>query len=146
MALGDERRATGARIEAERRAVGRRIEGERRATGRRIESERTGKSVAEDINSLVQPTRQRRTLRTVASVGALPVTRGRANYTPPAPGTGSGVASPFTEGDYALREFYDPRYLQTTDGIFSWEFLPVKKIIMTDANGAAVEQIFAEPT
>lgn len=118
----------------------------RRAIGSRIEAERRGESVVEDLNRLITPTRQRRTLRTVQPVGALPVTRGRGNYVPPpATNTGGGIASPLTEANYALREFHDSRYLFSADGVFVWEMKPVSKIVMTDANGETVQQIFASP-
>lgn len=118
----------------------------RRAIGSRIEAERRGESVVEDLNRLITPARQRRTLRTVQPVGAVPVTRGRGNYVPPPVVTpGGGIASPLTEPSYAAREFYDPRYLQSSDGVFVWEFVPVKKIIFEDDNGAEVVQEFAEP-
>ncbi|WNF45810.1 hypothetical protein RHP75_15705 [Pseudomonas sp. SG20056] len=118
---------------------------ERRAIGKRIEAERRGESVVEDLNRLITPSRQRRTLRAVQPVGAVPVSRGRGIYTPPPAAPGGGIASPLTEANYALREFHDARYLQSSDGVFVWEFLPVKKIIQTDDNGATVEQVFAEP-
>ena len=117
---------------------------ERRAIGKRIVAERRGESVVEDLNRLIAPTRARRTLRSVPAVGAVPVTRGRGNYTPPA-ATGGGVASPFTETAYSQREFHPSLYLQSADGIFVWEIKPPAKIVMTDANGAAVEQVFAVP-
>jgi hypothetical protein len=118
---------------------------ERRAIGKRIEAERRGESVVEDLNRLITPSRQRRTLRAVQPVGAVPVTRGRGNYTPPPAAPGGGIASPLTENNYALREVYDPLYLTTSDGVMVWEFLPPKKIIFTDANGAEVVEIYAEP-
>lgn len=139
----DQRRAIGAGISNSRAATG---AAERRAIGNRIVTERRGESVVEDLNRLITPTRQRRTLRTVQPVGALPVTRGRGNYVPPpANNAGGGIASPLTETSYALREVYDPLYLTTSDGVMVWEFLPPKKIIFTDANGAEVVEIYAEP-
>lgn len=143
--IESERRAIGSRIEAERRATGRRIESERRAIGARIEAERTGKSVVEDINSLVQPVRQRRTLRTVAPVGALPPTRGRGNYVPPAV-TSAGVASPFTETLYADRQYWPETLMQSSDGLLSFKLRAIKQIDMTDDNSAPVVQIFAAPS
>lgn len=136
-----ERAAIRAGISSSRGATG---AAERRAGGSRIEAERRGESVVEDLNRLITPTRQRRTLRPVPVLGALPVTRGRGNYTPPAV-TGGGVASPFTETAYSQREFHPSLYLQSADGIFVWEIKPPAKIVMTDANGAAVEQVFAVP-
>jgi hypothetical protein len=140
--LEQQRRAIGAGITQARAATG---ESERKATGKRMEAERRGESVVEDINSLVAPAKPRRTLRTVPLVGAVPAGRGRADYTPPVTSTGGGIASPLTETDYALREFHPSLYLQSADGIFVWEIKPPSKIVMEDANGAPVEQVFAVP-
>ncbi|MDP2746205.1 hypothetical protein [Pseudomonas sp.] len=119
---------------------------ERRAIGKRIEAERRGESVVEDLNRLITPARQRRTLRTVQPVGAVPVTRGRGNYTPPpATSPGGGIAGPLTEQSYALREFHDSQYLFTADGVFVWEFGPPKKLVLTDANGATIPIDLASP-
>lgn len=143
LTLAQQRTAIGAGVSNSRVARG---GDERRAVGKRIEAERRGESVVEDLNRLIAPARQRRTLRAVQPVGALPVTRGRGNYVPPpATNTGGGIASPLTETNYALREFYDARYLQSSDGVFVWEFLPVKKIVQRDDNDAEVVQVFAEP-
>jgi hypothetical protein len=140
--ISSSRAATGG---AERRATGSRIEAERRGIGQRIEAERRGEAVVADINRLINPTKQRRTLRTVQPVGAVPATRGRGNYTPPPATGGGGIASPLTEQSYAAREFHDSYFLFSADGVFVWEMQPVSKIVMTDANGAQVEQIFASP-
>lgn len=141
--LAQQRAAIRAGISSSRAATG---GDERRAIGKRIEAERRGESVVEDLNRLITPTRVRRTLRTVQPVGALPVTRGRGNYVPPpATNTGGGIASPLTEQSYAAREFHDSRYVFSADGVFVWEFKPVSKIVMTDANGETVQQIFASP-
>lgn len=143
--LAQQRAAIRAGVSSSRAATG---GDERRAIGKRIVAERRGESVVEDINRLITPTRVRRTLRTVPAVGALPTTRGRGNYTPPPPppAVGGGIASPLTETDYAQREFHAARYFTTVDGIFVWQIDPPKKFVMEDANGAPVEQIFAEPT
>jgi hypothetical protein len=141
--LAEQRRAIRDSVNSSRAATG---ADERRATGRRIEAERRGESVVQDLNRLITPQTQRRTLRTVPPVGAVPVTRGRGTYTPPPATGGGGIASPLTEQDYAQREFHPSRYLQSADGIFVWEIKPPAKIVMTDANGATVEQVFAVPT
>lgn len=139
--LAEQRRANGQRIEAERRANGERIQNERRATGQRITEERTGKAVADDLNRLVQPTRQRSSLRSVPPVGAVPAGVGRGSYKEPA-ATTAGIASPITEPDFAVREFW-ANGLVSSDGLF---FLPaVKKVIAQDANGAEVIFEYAQP-
>lgn len=102
----------------------------------------SSKDLVGSLNALLNP-RQRKTLKVVEPRGALRGKRANALYTPPAAG---GVASPFTETDYAQREFHSSIYLQSADGIFVWEIKPPAKITMTDANGERVDQIFAVPT
>lgn len=139
--LEQQRRANGERIQNERRANGERIEAERRAIGNRMVEERTGKSVADDLNRLTTPQQQRRSLPSVPAVGAVPAGVGRGEYVPPAATTG-GIASPITEPDFAVREFW-PTGLVSSDGLF---FLPaVKKIVAQDANAAEVIFEYAEP-
>lgn len=140
--LAEQRAAISAGVNRTRAATG---ADERRATGKRIEAERRGTSVVEDINRLITPVRQRRTLRSVAPVGAVPVTRGRGNYVPPPPQGGGGMASPLTEQDYAARAFHAPRYLETSDGLFTLELLPPAKIVMTDADGVNHDFNYAAP-
>jgi len=58
-------------------------------------------------------------------------------------GGGGGIASPLTELDASLREYW-PTGWRTTDGLF--EFPAIKKIVMADANSDSVEFRFADPT
>lgn len=53
-----------------------------------------------------------------------------------------GIASPLTELDASLREYYSAAW-KTTDGLFA--FPALKKVVMTDANDASVVFIFAAP-
>ena len=139
--LAEQRAAIRAGVNSTRAGTG---AAERRAIGQRIVAERRGESVVEDLNRLINPTRQRRTLRTVPPVGALPVARGRGNYTPPpATSPGGGIASPLIEGAAALREWW-PTGWPSTDGIF--EYPAEKRVLMTDANGAEVEFQYSSPT
>lgn len=136
--LQEQRQAIAAGMAASRQATG---AAERRATGQRIIEERTGKAVAEDINRLVNQPRQRRSLRTVPPVGAVPAGKGRGTYTEPTSGT-AGIASPITEPDFAVREFW-ANGLVSSDGLL---FLPaVKKVVAADANGAEVIFEYAQP-
>lgn len=141
--LAEQRAATGRSINAAFDS-GKSAAEARRAIGKRIEAERRGESVVEDLNRLITPARQRRTLRPVQPVGAVPVTRGRGNYTPPpATSPGGGIASPLIEGAAALREWW-PTGWPSTDGIF--EYPAEKRVLMTDANGAEVEFQYSSPT
>lgn len=139
--LEDQRRASGQAMQNSRRANGQRIEDERRAIGNRMIEERTGKSVAADLNRLTAPQQQHRRLKPVAAVGGVPAGVGRGVYKAPA-ATTAGIASPISEPDFAVREFW-PGGLASSDGLF---FLPaVKKVIAADANGAEVIFEYAEP-
>lgn len=140
--LEEKRRASGQAMQDARRANGQRIEAERRAIGNRMIEERTGKAVAEDINRLTTPPRQRKTLRSLQPVGGLPASRGRADYQAPANSATAGIASPITEPDFAAREYW-PTGLVSSDGLF---VLPaVKKVVAADANGAEVIFEYANP-
>lgn len=146
--LAEQRRANGQRIEAERRANGERIQNERRATGQRIIEERTGKAVAEDINRLVNQPRQRRSLRTVPPVGAVPAGKGRGTYTEPAAGT-AGIASPLTEKTKVVdgktlpdNELW-PQGHTSSDGLFVLPAVKTERFI--DANGAEEVRNYANP-
>lgn len=138
MSLADERRAIRENVAATRAPT---AGAQRRAIGQRLEAERRGAQVVEDLQRLQRTPQQRRTLRTVPPVGAVPATRGRGTYTPP-PATGGGIASPLTEQSYAAREYWAGG-LPSTDGLL---MLPAeKRVIMTDANGAEVIFDYAEP-
>lgn len=143
--LAQQRAAIAASVSGTRAATG---ADERRAIGRRIETERRGEAVVEDLNRLINPTRQRRSLRPVATVGASPAARGRGNYTPP-PATGGGIASPLTEktkvvGDRLVPddELWSDGYL-TTDALLVLPAWKTKRF--TDANGAEVVFEYANP-
>lgn len=119
---------------------------ERRAIGQRIVAERRGESVVEDLNRLITPTRQRRTLRTVPPVGAVPATRGRGTYVPPPATGGGGIASPLVEASYAEREWYAEKTITSSDGLLSFRMRGIKQLRMLDANDAEVLMQFAEPS
>lgn len=142
MATNEElRRASGRAMEQSRRNAGRINEASRRAGGQAMIEERTGKAVVEDINRLTRQPATRKPLSPIAPVGALPASRGRGVYKPPATGSG-GVASPLTEPSYAARQWW-PGGQPSSDGLF---VLPAaKRIVMTDANGAEVIFDYAEP-
>lgn len=132
MALGDERRASGRRMEAQRKAIGAAVRASRQSTFK------------QDLNALETSPRRQGSLRAVEPVGARPAVMGRSYYTPPAAtGGGGGIASPLTETSYATREYW-PGGIPSTDGLL---MLPaIKKVVMADANSAAATFEYAEPT
>ena len=149
----ERRRASGAAMEASRRGSGAAMEASRRASGAAMTARRTGKSVADDIQSLAAPQRQVRPLPRIDPVGPLPPQRGRG--TSPARtgggGVGGGIASPLTEKTRAEngkqvpdRDYYPEALLPTTDGLVWARWRGIKTVRMTDANGAEVVMEYAD--
>ena len=127
-------------LEQQRRAVGTAMTA-RRGTGEQMAARRNGRKAVEDINSLVSPASQRKTLTTLDPRGRLEAKQGRGDYVEPTTG-GVGIASPLTEQSYAQRE-YHPQGEFTSDGLF---YLPaIKKIVLTDADGTVGEVLLAAP-
>lgn len=143
MATNEEmRRASGAAMEQARRQNGRNLEQQRRAGGQAMIERRTGQSEASDINALIEPPRQRKTLGVIEPRGGIPSQRGRGTYQEPTTGQGGGIASPLTEASAAAREYW-PVGLTSSDGLF---MLPaIKKLTLTDANNAEVIVELANP-
>lgn len=132
--LQQQRQAIADGMAARRAATG---EAERDAAGKAMTERRTGKAVVDDINRLATPQGQRRTLRQVQPVGALPASRGRGVYTPPEASTGGGIASPLTENDNS-RTYHDTRFIYSNDYLLAMEVRPLKALTMTDADGETV--------
>ncbi|WP_324730968.1 hypothetical protein [Pseudomonas paeninsulae] len=143
--LQEQRQAIASGMAARRAPTG---EAERKATGQRIIEERTGKSVVDDLNKLTQPVRQRRPLKTIQSVGAIPATTSRSSYKEPAATTG-GIASPLTEktkvaaGKTVPDNELWPAGYPSSDGLFVLPAFKTQRF--TDANGAEVVLEFANP-
>lgn len=143
--LQEQRQAIAQGMASSRAATG---ADERKATGQRIIEERTGKAVADDINRLVTQPRQRNSLKTLPTVGAIPAGVGRGEYVPPTATTG-GIASPLTEKTKVVdgktlpdTELWPQGHI-SSDGLF---VLPAwRKLNFTDANGAEVVFDFADP-
>ena len=128
-------------LEQQRRAVGTAMTA-RRGTGEQMAARRNGRKAVEDINSLVSPASQRKTLTTLDPRGRLEAKQGRGDYVEPTTAGGVGIASPLTEQSYAQRE-YHPQGEFTSDGLF---YLPaIKKIVLTDADGTVGEVLLAAP-
>lgn len=144
--LQQQRQAIAAGMAASRAPTG---QAERQAIGAAMEANRRGQQVAEDINSLTRAQPQRKTLRPIALVGALPPTRGRGVYKAPPAGAGGGIASPLTEnvvssgGKLVPDREYWPAGMTSSDGLF---VLPaIKTLNLTDANGAEVQIMLGNP-
>lgn len=116
---------------------------ERRAIGRSMVQQRTGQSTVDALNRVVTRQKAQKTLRQLDPRGVIPAQRGRADYAEARPGgSGSGVAWPLTESDYALREYHSQGEY-TSDGLFY--FPAIKKIVFTDSAGAVGEVFLAAP-
>lgn len=87
-----------------------------------------------------QTSRQDKTLPAVKVATEIPSRTGASG---PVTSAGSGsIASPLTEADFGSREFHSAGW-KTTDGLLT---LPaIKKMVLTDANGAEVIFNFAAP-
>ena len=136
MALGDERRASGRRMEAQRRAIGAAVRASRQSTFK------------QDLNALETSPRRQGSLRAVEPVGARPAVMGKSYYTPPAAPSGGGIASPLIEvavGDVGDREYWPAMIQETTDGLLSFEVRPIKVWKFKDADGNPVILNIAKP-
>lgn len=135
MALGDERRASGRRMEAQRKAIGAAVRASRQSTFK------------QDLNALETSPRRQRSLRQVEPVGSRPAVMGKSYYTPP-PSAGGGIASPLAEVEAAGigdREFWPAMIQKTTDGLLTFEVRPIKQWKFRDAEGNPVVLNIAKP-
>jgi hypothetical protein len=74
----------------------------------------------------------------------IPDSAGKApNGVPKSSGAGGGD---LTEPSYAARQYYPRQTLRSTDGVLTFQFDPIKTVVMADANSAPVIWTFAEPT
>ncbi|WP_049325960.1 hypothetical protein [Stutzerimonas stutzeri] len=138
--LQEQRQAIAAGMSASRAATG---QASRQATGQAMIEQRTGKAVAADINRLTRPQQSRKTLSPIQPVGALPASRGRGVYKPPAAGGTAGIASPVIEVSAATRAYW-PGGWPSNDGLL---VLPaIRHVQMQDANGAEVIFDYADPS
>lgn len=130
-------------LEEQRRAIGTAMTASR-GTGDQMAARRNGRKAVDDINSLVSPASQRKTLTTLDPRGRLEAKQGRGDYVEPVTG-GGGIASPLTELDYLDRLHWDERTITSSDGLLSFRVKPIKQITQQDDNGDEVLQRFAEP-
>ncbi|WP_296125386.1 hypothetical protein [Pseudomonas sp. Ga0074129] len=137
MSLADERRAIRENVAATRAPT---AGAQRRAIGQRLEAERRGAQVVEDLQRLQRTPQQRRTLRTVRPVGAVPASRGRAAYKPPA--TGGSFDGEFTEVERVYSP--DPIYLETIDGSGYFAVRRLESLTMEGDAGSVVVFRFPE--
>lgn len=139
-----ERRALGVALETNRRASGAAMESSRRAIGPAMEAERrgSGTQIADDIQRLGGVQRRSTTLSRIERRGGIGGQTGSGVWAAPNLGTGGGIASPLTEGDYTKREYW-PDGILSSDGLFNMPAL--KTLVMTDNDGASVTVNFAKP-
>lgn len=142
MATNEEkRRAIGQANQDARRGLGQANQDARRKLGRDMIERRTGRAQVDDINALLNPPRERRTLKQLEPRGGVTGQVGTGNYRAPSTG-GAGLASPVNEPSFAAREYW-ANGLLSSDGLF---VIPaVKKIVMQDANGAPAVFEYAQP-
>ncbi len=150
----DKRRAIGKDNQDARRAIGQANQDDRRQIGRDNIERRTGVEQVKDINALLNPPRQTRTLPRKEARGALSGGISTGTYKPPAAPGGGGIASPLTEKTKVVqdedgnskvvpdRDYYAGGFT-SSDGLFILPAISVQR--MTDASGADVQFIFANP-
>lgn len=132
-------------IESERRAIGQRLT-ESRATIRDSMRASRASTFKRDLNTLETIPRKEPGLRVVEPRGARPATVGESYWSSSKePAAGGGIASPITEPSAAAREFWGAAVIATSDGIFTLEIEPIKKVVMQDANSVAAVFEYAEP-
>lgn len=131
--LADQRRAIAEQMRASRQGTS---EASRRATGQAMVARRTGRNEVDDLNAVVTPPRQRRSLPAVEPRGSVPAQRGRGNYTAPAAGTGGGIASPLTAISRTFAD--DPVYVETIDGSGMFMVRALNTLTLEDAEGREV--------
>ena len=145
MTLEEQRRAIHDGMVA-RRGTGAQMTASRQAIGTAMVSRRTGRTTVDELNSLIAPATPKPGLPPVEPRGGVPATRGRGDYTAPAGGSSTaGIASPLTETNYGDREYWAEKTITSSDGLLSFRLRPIKSISQTDANGAPVVQLFANP-
>ena len=140
MATNEEkRRAIGTNNEAARRAIGTNNEAARRKIGSDMIERRTGRAQVDDINALLNPPRERRTLKQLEPRGGVTGQVGTGNYTaPPATGTGGGISSPLSEVP-GSREYHTASVvIRSVDGSTYMAVQVPSRIKMTDSTGAEV--------
>ncbi|OLU23879.1 hypothetical protein [Pseudomonas sp. PA27(2017)] len=132
-----ERRAIGKKNEAARRNIGTSNEAARRQIGRDMIERRTGKQQVDDINAVVTPPRQNRTLQRQEPRGGLAGGVGVGVYTPPpaSPG-GAGIASPLTVQQIIYAE--EPSYIATFDASGYFAVKMITRMVMVDAEGRQI--------
>ena len=103
--------------------------------------------IKQDINALVEPPRQSRSLPPIEPVGGYPSGRGIAAYQAGGgAGGGGGIASPLTETDASTREYWDESIYLSGDYLVGILIKPLKQVNMTDDAGAPVVMRYAEPS
>ncbi len=140
--LEEQRRATAAGMAASRAPTG---QAQRQAGGQAMIERRTGRSQVDDINALVNPPRQRRSLPAVEPRGSVPAQTGTGNYQPPAAGAGGGIAGPLVEVPGSREYFANKTQFYTSEFLFVVEIQPLRRMTMMDANGAEVPFEYREP-
>jgi hypothetical protein len=101
----------------------------------------TNTKFVEQLNSLILEPRKQG-LDPVRPRGVLP---GRTGVATPDTAVGGGISSPLTEPDAGTRTYHAAYSLTSSDGLLVFEVEPLATMDMTDADGGAVQFIFADP-
>jgi hypothetical protein len=119
------------------------MESERRAGGQRMEAERRGgSSIKDDMNALADPATQSYSLPELEARGAVLSKKGVGVWDPGRVPTARGIAGPLFEMDFKKRQYW-PGGTRSSDGLFN--FPNLKRMVLTDTNGAEVVVDFPDP-
>ena len=133
----EKRRAIGQANQDARRALGQANQDARRQIGRDMIERRTGKQQVQDINALVTPPRQQRSLARQEPRGGLSGGVGVGVYTaPPASTGGGGIASPLTVQQIVYSA--EPSYVATFDASGYFAVKKIARMVMVDAEGRQI--------
>jgi hypothetical protein len=78
-----------------------------------------------------------------AAPAPIPDSAGKAANVIPKGGSAGGDLA---EQSYSARTYHPRKTIQSTDGVITWQFDPIKSIAMVDGSGSAVKLTFAEPS
>ena len=77
--------------------------------------------------------------------GVQPMAAARGRPAAAAAKSGGGIAGPLTEPAYNTRTYWADETIQSSDGLLTFVVKPIKQVILTDATGADVVIVFANP-
>jgi hypothetical protein len=103
-----------------------------------------GSNTRDLVTGLKKPRRGKVVQTTKKPQGTIKPKAGKGEYKSAATSGGGGIASPVTETSISDRSYYGSSTVYSSDGVFSFTFLALKKMVFKDRNGARVEFLFKQ--